>query len=143
MFRLCLVDIPPKRLCNLPDPAIETQVPAVTDAAIPDDESDFEPDPLFVDSLRESKWILGMWLTCFAWTLTVCLTQGYPGSVDPETFPMVLGIPAWVAYGIALPWCLANIATLVFCLGYMRDGDLGGEVDSDADTAIEQGVDCA
>ena len=105
------------------------------------DDDDFEPDPLFVNSLHEAKWILLMWLSCFAWTLCVCLTQGYPENVTPETFPMVLGIPAWVAYGIALPWCLANIVTIAFCLGYMKDGDLGDDVDSAASAASDQGGD--
>ena len=39
-----------------------------------------------------------MWFACMAWTLAVCLTQGYQKNVTPETFSMVLGIPAWVAY---------------------------------------------
>ena len=115
----------------------------MTDPTLSDVDSDYEPDPLFVDSLHEAKWILVMWLTCFVWTLTVCLTQGYSRNVNPDSFPMVFGIPAWVAYGIALPWCLANIATFIFCLGYMKDGDLGADVDSDANEIVEQGVDHA
>lgn len=92
---------------------------------------EYEPDPLFVDSLREAGWILLMWVACFIWTLAACLTQGYPdpGSITPETFPTVFGIPAWVAYGIALPWLAADIVTIWFCIFKMKDADLGTEPD--------------
>ena len=85
---------------------------------------EFELDPVFLSSIRESRWILLMWVGCFAWTLTACLTLGYPDTVDPKTFATVLGIPAWVAWGIGLPWLLANIVTIWFCLTQMEDADL-------------------
>ena len=72
-----------------------------------------------------------MWLSCFAWTLTVCLTQGYPDQVDPENFPTVFGLPAWVAWGIVFPWLVANLVTFWFCLFYMEDADLGSEPSDD------------
>lgn len=111
------------------------------------DDPDYEPDPLFVNSLHEARWILLMWVVCLIWTLSVCLNSGYPDTVTPETFPLVMGIPAWVAYGIALPWVLANIVTISFCLGYMKDGDLGEDpaVDSakHADSLTASGGDRA
>ena len=116
-----------------------TTGPAVSAIANVEDEGEYEPDPLFTNSLHEAKWILAMWVTCFVWTLTVCLTQGYPDSVTPETFPTVFGIPAWVAYGIALPWCIANVVTIVFCLAYMKDGDLGDDGESTAASTAESG----
>lgn len=85
---------------------------------------DLEPDPIFLDGLREGGWILMLWVACFAWTMFSCLTNGYPQEVDPANFPTVLGMPAWVAWGIALPWLIANAITVYFCFGYMRDGDL-------------------
>lgn len=105
------------------------------DPASRDVEEDYEPDPIFVDSLNEAGWILLMWLSCFVWTLTVCLTFGYQRDVQPSTFETVLGIPAWVAWGIGLPWLLADIVTIWFCLFRMKDGDLG---ESDK-TAAEAG----
>ena len=68
-----------------------------------------------------------MWVCCFIWTLAVCLRNGYQESVDPATFPKVFGLPAWVAWGIALPWVLADVVTIWFCFFRMKDGDLGGE----------------
>jgi hypothetical protein len=94
-------------------------------AAALDVDPDLEPDPLFVASLREARWILLMWLSCFVWALTVCLNFGYPDTVDPLNFPTVFGIPAWVAWGIAFPWLIANVVTIWFCLFVMEDADLG------------------
>ncbi|MEO2018827.1 MAG: DUF997 family protein [Fuerstiella sp.] len=96
-----------------------------TPAAALDADPDLEPDPLFVASFREARWILLMWLSCFAWTLTVCLNFGYPDTVDPQSFSTVFGIPAWVAWGIAFPWLIANVVTIWFCLFVMEDADLG------------------
>ena len=97
---------------------------ALTSSA-PPDATEYEPDPLYTSGLREGKWILLMWVSCFVWTLAVCLTQGYPDSVDPTNFPTVFGIPSWVAWGIAFPWLIADAVTIWFCLTQMEDADLG------------------
>ncbi len=107
-------------------------VPSVSEAkSAADNDSDLEPDPLFLDSVREAGWILVLWASCFIWTMYSCLSNGYTKDVDPETFPMVFGMPAWVAWGIALPWLIANAVTIFLCLGYMKDGDLGIEMAND------------
>lgn len=103
----------------------------------PDQDPELEPDPLFVNSLQESGWILLMWLCCFIWTLSFCLTYGYQENVDPKTFSTVFGIPAWVAYGIALPWLIADIVTIWFCFFRMKDGDLGRDAGDDAFTGVD------
>ncbi|MCA9047567.1 MAG: hypothetical protein KDA89_02495 [Planctomycetaceae bacterium] len=94
-------------------------------------QDEYEPDPLYQSGLREGRTILLMWATCFVWTLTVCLTFGYPESVNPETFPMVLGLPAWVFWGVLFPWTISNVVTVWFCLFRMEDGDLGTEPDEE------------
>ncbi|MCA9060393.1 MAG: hypothetical protein KDA85_17910 [Planctomycetaceae bacterium] len=96
-------------------------------SSIPDDE--WEPDPVFVSGRREAKWILLMWASCFAWTILVCGRIGYldptGDPINPETMPLVLGLPRWVFWGIAFPWLIANVVSIWFCLGYMKDADLG------------------
>ena len=132
-----LVDSGDKSRCNHHSPpSIPPNGKAALNHSAPQTAQEFEPDPLFVASLREGKWILLMWIACFAWTQTVCLNFGYPDSVDPANFPTILGIPAWVAWGIAFPWLLANIVTIWFCLTQMEDADLGSDPeDSAADAA--------
>lgn len=103
-------------------------------------DDDLVPDPIFVSGVVEGKWILLMWLGCFVWTMTVCLQSGYETDVTPATFPTVWGIPSWVAWGICLPWLVANIVTIAFCFGYMKDGDLGvdeSEAKSAGGTIVE------
>lgn len=107
------------------------------DPAPPLADDDFEPDPIFVDSRREAGWILLMWASCFVWTLTVCLSLGYQDNVQPESFSTILGMPAWVVWGIGLPWLLADLVTIWFCLFRMKDGDLG-TVDEESASAGEQ-----
>ena len=85
---------------------------------------DYEPDPVFVSSRREAKWILLMWIACLIWTMVICGRLGYPDSVDPEQFATLFGMPRWVAVGIVLPWLAANVVTIWFCLAYMQDHDL-------------------
>ena len=103
-------------------------------SAVDDDE--YEPDPIFVDSVREGGWILLMWLCCFVWTLSVCLSYGYQETVEPLTFKTVYGIPAWVAYGVVLPWLIADVVTIWFCLFKMKDGDLGSDDESDGTDTV-------
>ncbi len=91
----------------------------------PEQDPTLEPDTLFTDSFREARVILLMWVCCFVWTMVVCLSNGYPGPVDPATFPTVLGIPGWVAWGIVFPWLVADAVTIWFCFYRMKDGDLG------------------
>ncbi|MCA9063801.1 MAG: hypothetical protein KDA96_12100 [Planctomycetaceae bacterium] len=89
----------------------------------------WEPDPVFVSGRREAKWILLMWVTCLAWTITVCSNMGYldPAApdIDPQTMTLVFGLPRWVFWGIALPWMISNVVSIWFCVCYMRDADLG------------------
>ena len=120
-----------------PSAATFSQVLPVNEPPI---DPDLEPDPLFTDSFREAGLILLMWACCFVWTLTVCLTFGYPDTVTPETFPTVFGIPAWVAWGVVFPWLVADVVTIWFCLFRMKDGDLGSdETDPEATGHSETG----
>lgn len=96
--------------------------PSASPASAPDGE--LIPDPIFLQSLRESGVILLTWLACFAWTFTYCAFNAYPSEVDPASLSTVLGMPAWVVWGIVLPWSLANVVTLVFSFCYMQDADL-------------------
>ncbi|MCR9200929.1 MAG: hypothetical protein NXI04_20005 [Planctomycetaceae bacterium] len=99
------------------------------------------PDPVFVQSLRESGVILLTWLACFVWTFTYCTRYGYPTDVDPTAFPTVLGMPSWVVWGIVLPWSLANVVTLVFCFGFMQDAALEPDDMSEQASGVSSSAD--
>lgn len=89
-------------------------------------------DPIFASSLRELKWILVAWLVCGGWTLIVCRLIGYEVDVAAGLNTM-LGMPAWVFWGVVLPWCISTAFTIWFVLCVMEDHPLP-EVQESADS---------
>ena len=85
-------------------------------------------DPVFLHSRREAIIIFLVWVVALLWAVPYCYTTGY--NIDANELPLVYGVPAWVFGGIVMPWLLANIFTIVFCLRYMTDDDLGDSAPS-------------
>ncbi|MCP4190883.1 MAG: YhdT family protein [Planctomycetaceae bacterium] len=78
----------------------------------------------FRSARRETLVILLAWLVICAWVIGYCGWNAYPptdGSA-PST-ETIFGFPAWIIWGIALPWIVANAFTIWFSLAYMRDDD--------------------
>lgn len=66
---------------------------------------------------REALHILIAWAVCLIWTIGYCAISAYrPGDVS-----LVWGMPAWVVFGIVLPWLIATIYSLWFALFHMKD----------------------
>jgi len=84
-----------------------------------------EYDPVFVHSRREAMIICCVWVAALMWTVPYCYFTGYVGPVDAENFKTVLGMPAWLFWGVFVPWGVANLFTIWFCFFYMKDEDLG------------------
>ncbi|MCD0461827.1 DUF997 family protein [Roseiconus lacunae] len=77
---------------------------------------------LLRNSLRESKWILILWLLAFAWVVGYC---GWFGYHDPDQpLKLVFGIPSWVFWGVFLPWAISAAISVVFALTAMQDDSL-------------------
>ena len=89
------------------------------------DQTPTEYDPVFIHSRREALIILCLWVACLVYAVPYCYINGYSQEVDPAQLETVVGIPAWVFWGIAFPWILATLFTIFFCLFVMRDDDLG------------------
>ena len=88
-------------------------------------------DPVFVHSRREAVVIFCLWALCLCWAVPYCYIYGYHSDVDPENLSMVCGIPSWTFWGVAVPWVLASIFSIAFCLFFMVDDDLGSVATSD------------
>ncbi len=89
-------------------------------------------DATFRHARREAKLIFFAWLAALLWAVPYCYFAGYPSSdapIDPETMPLVLGIPSWVFWGVGFPWLLADLFTVWLCFFYMEDDDLGEDPD--------------
>jgi len=91
-------------------------------------------DPVFQHSRREAVLIFAIWVCALLWSVPYCYLNGYPTTFDPDTFQTVWGIPAWVFWGIGVPWLIADILTIFMCLFVIKDDDLEptGETDSAA-----------
>jgi hypothetical protein len=81
-------------------------------------------DPVYLHSRREFFCILAVWLVCLLWVVPYCFAFGYRPVTDPADLKLVLGMPSWVIWGIAVPWLLANVATIAMCVWGIADDDL-------------------
>lgn len=119
---------------------------------------DSQLDILYRNSVREARFIFGTWACCFVYTISYCYLMGYVsheslpsahgGSIgsllgelesfnrDPAqvSYPLGLGIPDWVFYGIVIPWGLCVLATFLYGLFLFSEDELGGE-DEEGETA--------
>ncbi len=79
----------------------------------------FTPDPEFLRARREAWFILLAWAVCMVWTVGYAGFFGYnqpAGDVE-----RVLGWPAWVFWGVAVPWGAATAFSIAFALRGMKD----------------------
>ena len=82
------------------------------------------PEPGFLHARREAIIIFLVWVAALLWAVPYCYLTGY--HVEPDQLRLIYGIPSWVFGGIVMPWLVADVFTIVFCLRYMKDDDLGG-----------------
>lgn len=80
-------------------------------------------DPVYVHSRREAVWILVLWAIGFLWTVPCCYLLGYRSGA--ESIPLIWGMPAWVVWGVVVPWIACGAASVVLCAFFMQDDDLG------------------
>jgi hypothetical protein len=66
---------------------------------------------------------LCLWAGCLVWTIGYSSAFGY--GADAAAAPLVLGLPSWVFWGIALPWGLAAVVSIVLAVFFIADDDLG------------------
>jgi hypothetical protein len=108
----------------------------------PDMAATFQPerdDATFRHARQEAILIFFAWLAALLWAVPYCYFAGFstePGAIDPETMPLILGMPSWVFWGVGFPWLLADVFTVWLCFFYMKDDDLG-EAHEGADLAEE------
>jgi hypothetical protein len=100
--------------------------------------SKFQPerdDATFRHARQEAILIFLAWAVALLWSVSYCYFAGFPNEpVDPETIPLVLGVPSWVFWGVGFPWLVADVFTVWLCFFYMKDDDLG-EAHEGADVA--------
>tara|TARA_B100000700_G_C14771265_1_gene726865 strand:+ start:304 stop:633 length:330 start_codon:yes stop_codon:yes gene_type:complete len=79
-------------------------------------------DTVYVNARRETVFVLIVWIVFCVWVVGYCLSAGY--NIDPENLNTVLGMPAWIFWGVGLPWVMANVVAIYFGLKFMADDPL-------------------
>ncbi len=74
--------------------------------------------------LREARVVVILYLSGLAWTLVVVIGWGYvPVEERPAVPELILGMPAWVVWGLFVPWFLQIAAAWWFALRVLADED--------------------
>jgi hypothetical protein len=81
-------------------------------------------DPVFLHARREAVVMLLVWAASFAWTVPYCYFNGYDAPGDLAQLQLVLGMPAWVFWGILVPWIVFGVIAILLCLYFIQDDDL-------------------
>ena len=78
-------------------------------------------------SLSEMRWIISVWGVFFVWVIGYCRLFGYARPVDePGSEPAIqYGMPAWVVWGVLVPWLLAAAVSSWFAIFHMANDPLG------------------
>lgn len=126
-----------------------------------------QEDPVLVSARREAWIVFASWLIAMIWSVSYCYLNGYITDISrisdkqfvevrqptqngqipelwvdrgtgPERVQFVLGFPAWVFWGVALPWWICTAFSLCFGAFIVRDEDLG--LDPEAAEAAESEV---
>lgn len=82
-------------------------------------------DPVYAHSKSEAKVILVIWGLSFLWTVPYCYFAGYQTPQAPIELSLTFGIPSWVFWGVAFPWTVSGLLSIILCLFYIKDDDLG------------------
>ena len=97
---------------------------------------------LYRHARREARVVAIVWGLALLWTVGYCYTRGYEHSPtcilvkigvavprSGEAIQTYFGIPDWVMFGIVAPWVACTLFALVFSLFWMKDDDLGTDVE--------------
>ena len=80
-------------------------------------------DPLVVHARRETLVILVVFAICLVWSVSWCHLAGYPEPAGGQ-IAKIFGIPAWVFWGVVVPWLAADGFAVWFCFFFMADDPL-------------------
>ena len=89
--------------------------------------------------LSEAKMALGIWLVGLVHCLLVIIRYGYldPQS-RPDVPPLVLGMPAWVFWGVMAPWFVQIGLTWWFAAVWLKDDEPYVDFPMSADEPAEK-----
>jgi len=72
--------------------------------------------------LKEAYWAFGIWFVGGVVCLSIIFTQGFvPVDERPAEPVLMWGMPAWVVWGLFIPWFGTTIATWCFAVFILKD----------------------
>src|SRR5712692_7167995 len=79
---------------------------------------------------REGLLLMIVWALALAWSVGYSYAFAYDRKA--EEIVLILGMPDWVCWGIAVPWLACVGFTTWFCFFCMADDDLGHDPDEES-----------
>jgi len=74
--------------------------------------------------VHEARVVFAIIMVALTVSSVILYTQGYvPPEQRPEQPSLILGIPAWVVYGLVIPWLVTVVVTWLFALFVMKDDE--------------------
>jgi uncharacterized membrane protein YhaH (DUF805 family) len=110
---------------------------ALSSSRLPSDSSPDERSARLALSFRQSRkefwFMIGAWGFFGLWVLLSAQFSAYRG--EGKELVLVLGLPAWVFWGILLPWLVAMVVTIWFAGWGMQDTEFdSGDDETPTDT---------
>lgn len=102
--------------------------PSEVDPMSQPDRDGEELDPLYLSSLKELRWILGVWAVSFLWVIGISRWLGYRAE-NADQIQLVLGMPLWVFWGVFVPWIAVTLWVTWFAMCKMEDHPLEDATD--------------
>jgi hypothetical protein len=86
-------------------------------------------------SRREALGVAAVWIIACVWVVGYAFLNAYKVEATPT---LVLGMPAWVFWGVIAPWFVVLAVTVWAAFWGIRDEDLG---EDHADDELPHGLD--
>ena len=103
---------------------------------------DAAEDPVLRSARREAIVVFAAWLVAMVYTLTYCSIYGYGRSIEDLKFVNLgwgVAFPDWVFWGIVVPWAACFVLSYWFSYLFMKDEDLGEELEEGSDASPLEG----
>jgi len=84
------------------------------------DPNDVRSREFFLRTRKEAVVAGAIWFVFFLWVVGVSYVMGY-GEVDPTY--SVMGFPAWIFWGVLLPFVVATLVNCLYAFVYLKDDD--------------------
>src|SRR5690348_9591942 len=93
-------------------------------------------DPVLQSSRREAITVFATLLCAMSYTVIYCHAYGYGRELSDLKF--VLGFPDWIFWGIVTPWAVCIAFSFAFGAVFMRDEDLGEDMESSDEPGVKE-----